>query len=185
MFAHSGFAAAPPVYSAQVASSLLLRPAVRAVLVDPSDRVLLVRWRFPTADVWGTPGGGIEPGEDHESALRRELLEETGMQLPAASCGSCVAHRVHVIAMEPGYGTYDGLEEWYYLVRVDAFAPRGRLTDEQLAAEYVQELRWCTVAEIRALTHEPRVRTAPRALADFAQTLIEAGRPVEPVELEV
>ena len=78
-----------------------LRRAVRAFLLDPSDRVLLVRWHFEDpdgpVDVWGAPGGGIDDGEAPEAAIRRELLEETGLDL--ADCGACVAHRRHVIPM--------------------------------------------------------------------------------------
>ena len=43
-----------------------LHPAVRVLLVDPADRVLMVRWRLADGrGVWGVPGGGIEPGESH------------------------------------------------------------------------------------------------------------------------
>src|SRR4051794_8133596 len=75
-----------------------LRPAVRAVLVDPDDRVLLVRCELAGPhgryDVWGTPGGGVEAGETHADAVRRELLEETGFVLPVPG-----AHRHHVHAV--------------------------------------------------------------------------------------
>lgn len=88
-----------------------LRPAVRAIFADPDDRVLLVRWTLPGPGgpfhVWGTPGGGIEPGETREDAVRRELLEETGLDVAVEDCGPCVAHRSHVTPM----GAWDGQEE--------------------------------------------------------------------------
>src|SRR5262245_4011159 len=55
------------------ASGLPLRDAVRAVVLDPDDRTLLVRFVFPDHEVWATPGGGVERGEPDEPALRREL----------------------------------------------------------------------------------------------------------------
>ena len=56
---------------------------MRVLLADPADRVLMVRWAFPDGGVWGLPGGGIEPGETHADAVRRELREEVGLDLPA------------------------------------------------------------------------------------------------------
>lgn len=58
------------------------------VLVDPSapePRALLMRRRKPPVGLWENPGGMLEPGEDFESAARREMLEETGLAAPPES----------------------------------------------------------------------------------------------------
>jgi 8-oxo-dGTP diphosphatase len=58
---------------------------VAGILSDASGRVLLAQ-RPPGAHLAGTwefPGGKIEPGESAESALRRELHEELGIEIGA------------------------------------------------------------------------------------------------------
>jgi len=53
---------------------------VGALLVGPSDRVLLIRthkWR----DRWGVPGGKVDLGETLLAAVHREVREETGLEL--------------------------------------------------------------------------------------------------------
>lgn len=49
-------------------------------LVRHGEQVLLVqRARPPLQGYWALPGGGIELGETVESALQREVAEETGL----------------------------------------------------------------------------------------------------------
>lgn len=55
-----------------------LRVAAYAVITDDDDRVLLARWTGGRRFAWTMPGGGLEPGEDPEDAVRREVHEETG-----------------------------------------------------------------------------------------------------------
>lgn len=52
------------------------------VIVEDNDRILLVRHRKPGIyDFWVAPGGGVEGVEDLASAARREVLEESGVEV--------------------------------------------------------------------------------------------------------
>ena len=51
-----------------------------SAVFDPSGRVLLVRHTYGPRN-WELPGGGAEDGEDPSSTARRELSEETGLDL--------------------------------------------------------------------------------------------------------
>lgn len=53
--------------------------AVGALVTDDDGRVLMVRHD----DQWMLPGGEVEDGESHGEALRRELREETGLDIVA------------------------------------------------------------------------------------------------------
>ena len=61
------------------------REAVRVVLVDTDERVLLIEGHDPgrpeQGTYWFTPGGGIDPGETPQECAAREVLEETGLRL--------------------------------------------------------------------------------------------------------
>ena len=68
-------------------------PAARswasARIILERDRVLLVeRGRDPLKGYWSLPGGVLEVGETLEEGMRREVLEETGLEVRAAAAWS-------------------------------------------------------------------------------------------------
>jgi len=62
---------------------LYLSPApVTCSLVEDDGRLLLVRRRYPPAEgMWCLPSGFIESGEAPAESARREVLEETGIEI--------------------------------------------------------------------------------------------------------
>jgi 8-oxo-dGTP pyrophosphatase MutT (NUDIX family) len=70
-----------------VGHDLLLSPAAAACIRDREGRILLLR-RGDGEDLWGFPGGAIEPGERADEAVVREVREETGLAVePVALIG--------------------------------------------------------------------------------------------------
>lgn len=55
--------------------------SVAAVIFNEKDEVLLLEHLLRPFSSWGIPGGFIEGGEQPEPALRREIREETGLEL--------------------------------------------------------------------------------------------------------
>ena len=155
---------------------LRLREAVRGIIVDDDEQVLLVKYVFPSgAERWGTPGGGLDPGETHEEGLRRELYEELGLR--DVTIGPHVWNRVHIFPMISGH---DGQRDRFYHVPVDdRFEPQPSLSWDQLRAERLHEIRWWTVDEIEAATD---VWFAPQRMGELLRALVDVGPPDEPVE---
>jgi TDG/mug DNA glycosylase family protein len=124
------------------------RQAVRALVLDADGRVLLVQFRRPIGDRtwWGSPGGGIDPGESHEEALRRELREEVGLE--DFEVGELLYEHI---------GRFPWAKQLYhqhnttYLVRVLAHEPAPTI---DLGPEGVADIRWWSVGELLRSTEQ-------------------------------
>lgn len=140
------------------------RPSVRAVIVDDAKRLLLVQFRNPVTDAtwWATPGGGIEAGESHEEALRRELAEEIGLH--EFEVGPLLWEHRHTI---PWSKRLVDIDNAIYLVRVPE---HDAVPTIDVEAEGVADFRWWTLEELER-TDE---RLAPPDLVERVRTILGA-----------
>jgi 8-oxo-dGTP pyrophosphatase MutT (NUDIX family) len=112
-----------------------------ALIVDDDGRIFIQR-RSPERrlfpNVWDVVGGHLEPGEEIEDALRREVTEETGWM---------VSHVLGLVG-EYRYTGDDGLQrvETDFLVRVDGDLARPRLEPGKHT-----EFRWLAERDIALL----------------------------------
>lgn len=146
----------------------LERDAARVLLLDESDRVLLVA-HLPGDGrrVWTAPGGGLEPGEDHRAAARREADEELGLEIEP---GPCVWTRSVTFEFR---GVWLRQHERWHLVRAELDADRAPLIDVG-----TDEARWWTLERLRG-TDE---LLAPRRLPELLDALLVDGPPPAPVD---
>lgn len=106
--------------------------AVGGLIVnDDNDLLLVRRARDPGKDQWGLPGGFVDRDETIETALAREILEETAL----------VVRKFDLMLTGPNRYTYAGVTadviDLFYLCRVDQDAKI------ELAKNELSEYRWC------------------------------------------
>lgn len=157
-----------------------LRAGVRALITGPDGRLLLAHLRITglPGGAWICPGGGVHPGEADESALHRELAEETG--LTGYTVGPHLWTKTAYASFEDSEGEgYDGQIEKVFAVRSDSLTLNPAMTPSELDAEGLDELRWWRRADIAASDD----LFVPRILVDLLDRLATDGPPRTPWKL--
>jgi len=117
------------------------RPVVGVgVVVWRQDRFLLVRrGKPPNAGQWSLPGGAQHLGETVAEAGRREILEETGLEVEVTA----------LVDVVDGIGRDgEGRVEYHYtLVDLVAESPRG----EPVAGDDADAVGWFSLADLADL----------------------------------
>jgi 8-oxo-dGTP pyrophosphatase MutT (NUDIX family) len=149
------------------------RECVRALFLTPQGSVLLIRLDAKRGPIWITPGGGIDAGESHGQALRRELEEEVGRS---------------EFELGPNIWVRDAEYEWegrmarerehFYLIRTDSFVPDLSGNPEPNERRLITEHRWWLVDDLLRSAE----RFAPARIGRLLADLIESGPPPTPVD---
>lgn len=126
------------------------RRVSRIVLLDENDNFLLFRTSSPRLLVpvvrWITPGGGVDPHENHHEGAVRELYEETGLRVEN------LGESFHSVSGESIFndGHVQSTYTEFFVHRTSHFMPT---TENWLPNEHVDitDTRWWTLGEISQL----------------------------------
>ena len=144
------------------------RRAARVLLLDPQDRVLLVRGHDvdrPERSWWFTVGGGIDAGETPEQAAVRELAEETGLRIDSSDLIGPVLTREAVFDFEAEHVRQDEVFYYAHLRHVGEISREGWTAVER---SFMDEIRWWSASELRKV----EIEVFPRELADVVDHLV-------------
>jgi 8-oxo-dGTP diphosphatase len=126
---------------------------VGAVVFDMGRVLLVKRGREPLKGEWSLPGGAVEVGESLETAVAREVFEETGLQVAVGPVIE-VLDRIH-------HGV-DGRVEYHFVIVDYLCRPNDRRVEPGSDAA---DARWVALADLPSYH-----------LTSKAQAVIEQGR---------
>ena len=128
-------------------------PAVAAVIIRDGQILLIKRAYDPSKGLWSIPGGRVELGEMLVEAVKREVREETGLEIKV---GKVAGVFDLIIPRETGIA--------FHYVIIDYFATPtgGTLTPGDDAAD----ARWVPFEELNQYELTPHLRERLREIAD-------------------
>ena len=153
---------------------MIQRKAVRAVIMTPDHRVLLIKVQVTGFQLWIAPGGGLEPGESDEEGLRREIAEETGAR--SFRLGPPIWTRKHEFSWN---GLSYSQNEVYYLVQADHFDP---VMDAEAAPGETSAFRGFHWWSIDAIARSAE-KFAPRNIHCLLENISKNGPPDKPISV--
>ncbi len=106
-----------------------ISPAVIVLVEHPDGRILLARHKSRNQSVFSCIAGYLEHGERLEDCVRREVMEETGLELDEIR--------------------YAGSQSWPYPDQyMIAFRARAKTTDIRIRPEELLEARWFSLIDL-------------------------------------
>jgi 8-oxo-dGTP diphosphatase len=119
-----------------------LRSRVNGILIEDGLILMIKHLMFDQREFWSVPGGGMKFGSDAEENLKREYLEETGLEVEIDQYLF-----VHEFLDPPLHA----MEHFFKVNRISGIARLGKDPELSNQNQIIQELRWMTVEDIQML----------------------------------
>ncbi len=146
-----------------------MKQAIRAIVTNNNQMLVMKRNKFGK-EYYTLIGGAIEMGEDAETALRRELQEETSMQVGGVKL-------VFVEEADPPYGIQ--FVYWCEYVGGDpVLQPTTAEYEISQAGQNTYQPMWLPIAEL------PNVNFVSGSLKEALIDSFTRGFPSEPIQLD-
>ena len=122
-----------------------LRSRVNGILIE-NDRLLMVKHRMGNGRIlWSVPGGGMKYGSSAPDNLKREFLEETGLEIIVGN---------HLFVHEYLNPPLHAMEHFFEIKRISGEVTLGK--DPELSGEnqILLEIGWKSINELRDLSSD-------------------------------
>jgi ADP-ribose pyrophosphatase YjhB (NUDIX family) len=138
------------------------RHDVTFFVFDPHGRVALIQKPSYPPEIWRPPGGGVRPGEEFEAGVRREALEELGVEIELER---------FLVSSEAVFRSAGDVIEW----RTHVFSARTPADElRPVDTHEISAARWGTTAELGGPLRAAMLETG-RALWRYRVALHDAA----------
>lgn len=122
-----------------------IKVAVSALVRDNRGRILMIR--RTDNNKYSIPGGGLEAGETISQAVRREVLEETGIEVKVTDMIGVFSNPDHVIAYDDG----EVRQEFSICFNAEPIGGQLRTSNES------KEVEWVALSDLSTLDIHPSI----------------------------